>query len=131
MDTLYPYIVWSTALDITSCVLSSCPLQKLTPWYTGESALGDGFRTATVRKFPDPDLTWCPLKNWRYSKVYTTSLKNHFGLHLKNKGRITSMEIFNLFLIVLCLNFGILVRKNKCYTAYLGIINFVLDTDVV
>ena len=45
---------------------------KLTPGYPGGSALGDGFRTVTVRKSPDPDLTWCPLKNWRYSKVYTT-----------------------------------------------------------
>ena len=39
------------------------PTAKLTPRYTGESALGDGYRTVTVRKSPDPDLTWYPLKN--------------------------------------------------------------------
>ena len=54
---------WSTALDLTSCALTSYPLQKLTPGYTGKSTLGDGFRTVTVRKSSDPDLTWCLLKN--------------------------------------------------------------------
>ena len=39
------------------------PTAKLTPGYPGGSALGDGFRTVTVLKSSDPDLTWCPLKN--------------------------------------------------------------------
>jgi len=39
------------------------PTTKLPPGYTGESPLGDRFRTVTVRKSPDPDLTWYPLKN--------------------------------------------------------------------
>jgi len=39
------------------------PTAKLTPGYAGESTLGDGFRTVAVRKSPDPDLTWCLLKN--------------------------------------------------------------------
>ena len=39
------------------------PTAKLTSGYSGGSALGDGFRTVTVRKSPDPDLSWYPLKN--------------------------------------------------------------------
>ena len=39
------------------------PTAKIDFWVSGWVSLGDRFRTVTVRKSPDPDLTWYPLKN--------------------------------------------------------------------
>ena len=60
--TIYGYIVSIHRLIHVVCP-HLMPTAKLTPGYTGESTLGDGFRTVTVRKSSDPDLTWYSLKN--------------------------------------------------------------------
>ena len=46
--TIYGYRVSIHRL-IHGFALTSCPLQKLTPGFPGGFALGDGFRTVTVR----------------------------------------------------------------------------------
>ena len=61
--TIYEYIVSIHRLIHGFGSHIMCPLQKSTLGYPDGSALEDGFRTVTVRKSPDPDLTWYPLKN--------------------------------------------------------------------